>query len=65
MSGGQTGFDEAGIIAGRALGLPTMVTAPRGWRFRRADGQDVTDQEAFMARFALDAGDQRGCQQQN
>ena len=59
MSGGQTGFDEAGIMAGRALGLFTMVTAPRGWRFRPADGRDVADRDAFMARFALDADDQR------
>jgi len=60
MSGGQTGFDEAGIMAGRALGLPTMVTAPRGWRFRPGDGRDVADEEAFMARFALDSGDGGG-----
>ena len=57
MSGGQTGFDEAGIIAGRALGIATMVTAPRGWRFRSADGVDVADRETFMSRFSSASDD--------
>ena len=53
MSGGQTGFDEAGIVAARSLGLPTAVMAPRGWRFRGADGHDVSgDRDAFVRRFA-------------
>ena len=51
MSGGQTGFDEAGIIAGRTLGLATMVTAPHGWRFRDAAGHDIADRAAFVRRF--------------
>jgi hypothetical protein len=50
-SGGQTGFDEAGIKAGRALGIPTTVLAPKGWRFRTVDGQDHEDEAAFKARF--------------
>jgi hypothetical protein len=56
MSGGQTGFDEAGIIAGRTLGLATMVTAPRGWRFRDADGHDIADHAAFVRRFEPPVG---------
>jgi hypothetical protein len=57
MSGGQTGFDEAGIIAGRTLGLATMVTAPHGWRFRDADGHDIADHAAFVRRFETSEGD--------
>jgi hypothetical protein len=56
MSGGQTGFDEAGIVAARSLGIPTMVMAPRGWRFRGADGRDISgDRDAFVRRFATHA----------
>jgi hypothetical protein len=57
MSGGQTGFDEAGIIAARSLGIPTMVMAPHGWRFRDASGTDIADRTAFMRRFKPPTGD--------
>lgn len=50
-SGGQTGVDEAGVKAAVRLGLPALVTAPKGWVFRGRDGKDVADQEAFVARF--------------
>lgn len=56
-SGGQTGVDEAGIKAGRALGLPTTVLAPRGWAFRVVDRngnhRDIYDERAFKARFGV------------
>lgn len=32
ISGGQTGADIAGLVAGRACGLPTTGWAPKGWR---------------------------------
>ena len=32
ISGGQTGCDQAGIFAGRRLGLQTGGMAPKGWR---------------------------------
>lgn len=32
ISGGQTGADQGGLRAGRALGLETGGWAPRGWR---------------------------------
>lgn len=51
-SGGQTGIDEAGIKAAAALGIPATVLAPQGWKFRGADGRDVSDEEAFKARFS-------------
>jgi hypothetical protein len=56
MSGGQTGFDEAAIVAAHLLGLATMVTAPRGWRFRDADGHDIADRAAFVRRFTTSDG---------
>jgi hypothetical protein len=31
ISGGQTGVDQAGLVAARALGLETGGWAPRGW----------------------------------
>lgn len=56
-SGGQTGVDEAGVKAGRALGLPTTVLAPKGWAFRIVDGngnhRDIYDERAFKARFGV------------
>ena len=32
ISGGQTGADQGGLVAGRKLGLETGGTAPRGYR---------------------------------
>lgn len=32
ISGGQTGADMGGLLAGRELGLETGGTAPRGWK---------------------------------
>jgi hypothetical protein len=50
-SGGQTGFDEAGVKAAHRLGLPTYVLAPKGWKFRTANGQDISNEQAFKRRF--------------
>lgn len=50
-SGGQTGFDEAGIKAGKRLGLPTKVLAPRGYTFRNINGQDISNEKQFKQRF--------------
>lgn len=52
-SGGQTGFDEAGIKAGMSLDIPTEVLAPKGWKLRDAKGIDHADEVAFKARFVL------------
>lgn len=43
ISGGQTGSDKAGLIAGRKLGLETGGTAPKGWRVQLPDGTDSSD----------------------
>ena len=56
-SGGQTGFDEAGIAAARALGIPTLVHAPAGWLFRGEDNVDRRDEAAFKERFESKAFD--------
>jgi hypothetical protein len=32
ISGGQTGADQGGLMAGEDLGLPTGGWAPRGWK---------------------------------
>lgn len=50
-SGGQTGIDESGIKAATALGIPATVLAPKGWKFRGPDGVDISEEQAFKARF--------------
>jgi hypothetical protein len=50
-SGGQTGIDEAGIIAAQRLGIPASVHAPKDFRFRDASGKDRYDKKAFLERF--------------
>lgn len=51
-TGGQTGFDEAGTKAAVRLGIPSLILAPKGWKFRDINGTDITDEQAFKARFA-------------
>lgn len=50
-SGGQTGFDEAGIKAAVKLNIPALILAPQGWLFRDIDGNDIRDEQAFKNRF--------------
>jgi hypothetical protein len=52
VSGGQTGADEAGILAAKALGIPAEVHAPKGWLMRGPDGKDVFSERGFKERFA-------------
>ena len=40
-SGGQTGIDTAGLVAGLALGIPVTGLYPKGFRRRLATGVDV------------------------
>lgn len=40
ISGGQTGADRGGLLAGRELGIQTGGTAPKGWRTEK--GADHT-----------------------
>lgn len=57
-SGGQTGFDEAGIKAAQKLGIKSTVLAPKGWSFRNASGQDINNEQAFKERFGIVEGNQ-------
>lgn len=50
-SGGQTGFDEAGVKAAHWLKIPASVLAPKGWVFRDVSGKDIADEKQFKARF--------------
>lgn len=49
FTGGQTGVDIAGAIAGFALGVETEVTFPKGYKQRNSKGYDheYTKQEIF------------------
>ena len=50
-SGGQTGVDEAGIIAAQRLGIPNEVHTTANFTFRNKLGKDISDEQAFKARF--------------
>lgn len=41
-SGGQTGIDEAGLVAGLAMGIPVTGLYPKGFKRRLQNGADVT-----------------------
>jgi hypothetical protein len=47
-SGGQTGADLAGAVAGVVMGLPTLVLMPRGFRQRNEAGLDICRTEASV-----------------
>lgn len=51
ISGGQNGADFGGIRAGKALGLDTGGTAPKGWRVCRFDGSDGSN--PVLAQYRL------------
>lgn len=50
-SGGQTGFDEAGVKAAARLGIPALVLAPKGWKYRDVRGTDISGEKSFKDRF--------------
>ena len=50
-SGGQTGADEAGIIAAQRLGIKASVNAPNGFMYRDKSGRDISNKESFISRF--------------
>lgn len=51
-SGGQTGIDEAGIIAAQRLGIPSIVHITSDFKFRGKDNRDISDEVAFKSRFS-------------
>ena len=50
-TGGQTGIDEAGIIAAQRLGIPNEVHTTSDFKFRDESGKDISNEKAFKARF--------------
>ena len=54
-TGGQTGLDEAGAKAGVRLNIPTLVLAPKKWKFRTIDGVDIADEKRFKERFNINS----------
>lgn len=51
-SGGQTGVDEAAIIAAQRLGIPNEVHTTKDFKFRDKSGKDISDEQAFKNRFS-------------
>jgi hypothetical protein len=45
VSGGQTGVDLAGGVAGYVLGIPTTMLMPKGFKQRFEDGIDIVQTE--------------------
>lgn len=52
-SGGQSGFDEAGIKAAVKLGIPAIVRFPKGWKFIDANGDTICNEYLFKKRFEV------------
>lgn len=50
-SGGQSGFDEAGLKAAVKLGIPALCLCPQGWRFCDVNGTTICDERQFKNRF--------------
>jgi predicted Rossmann-fold nucleotide-binding protein len=52
ISGGQTGVDQAGLRAARAVGLATGGSAPRGWETEDGPAPWLAEceREGYLAR---------------
>jgi len=50
-SGGQSGFDEAGIKAAVRLGIPALCLCPKGWKYIDQSGITICDEQKFKNRF--------------
>lgn len=53
-TGGQTGVDIAGAVAGYALGIPTEVTLPKGFKQRFEDNKDVNRSRELVENQIID-----------
>lgn len=51
-SGGQSGFDEAGLKAAVKLGIPALCVCPQGWKFMDQNGTTICDEKQFKNRFS-------------
>lgn len=54
VCGGQTGVDLAGAVAAYKLGIPCVVTMPKGFKMRFEDGKDVDTSEEFVRKLIVD-----------
>jgi len=52
-SGGQSGFDEAGIKAAIKLGIPALIHCPKGFKFINEHGETICDEVLFKRRFEI------------
>lgn len=57
-SGGQTGIDEAGIIAAQRLGIPSIVHTTSDFKFRGKDNKDISDEARFKNRFSQQSAEE-------
>lgn len=53
-TGGQTGVDIAGAVAGYALGIPTEVTLPEGYLQRFGDNKDVKGSKEIVEKQIIE-----------
>jgi hypothetical protein len=53
VSGGQTGMDIAGLVAGVALGIESIGTWPKGYKMRFEDGKDVDNTEEWVHNYIV------------
>lgn len=53
VSGGQTGMDIAGLVAGVALGVESIGTWPKGYKMRFEDGKDVDKTEEWVHNYII------------
>ncbi len=60
VTGGQTGVDLAGAVAAKALGIPAVVTMPRGFVQRDALGKDAQHTAAEIQQQIDDGAKQIG-----
>lgn len=60
ISGGQTGVDVAGGIAGEILGLNPIMTLPKGFKQRGKDHKDFAQtEEELLSKLAVQADELR------
>jgi len=53
VSGGQTGMDIAGLVAGVALGIESIGTWPKGYKMRFEDAKDVDMNEEWIHNYIV------------